>query len=167
MVVAKKNNSGYAYESFGNIAYDYKIYEDATEKENKKNEAKRRAKHIEKARFIKQMKLLGMVALMLCTGVFIVGRYALMASLTSQCSELKSKITENQKINDDLKIQLMKYDDIKQIEKIATTELNMVRPESNNIVHINVDEGSSNVASAENTQKQDSGLINKLISFFN
>lgn len=166
MVVAKNNSNTYAYASYGNTAYDYKKYDNFKER-NEKNRENIRQKN--KSVFIRKLKLIGTVALMLCAGMLIVGRYVLVMNMNSQCTELKKSISENQKKNEELNITLMQFDDIKQIEKIATTELNMIQPDSSNIVHINIKQAdkTSRVASDNKAQKQDDGFIGKIVSFFN
>lgn len=165
MIVAKNSISAYNPISYGNTAYDYEKYE--YERQNYKH--KIHTKQRNKVNRQKQLKLIGMVVMMLCTGMLIVGRYALIVKLNRQYINMKNELAENQKANEALNIELMKYYDIKQIEKNATTELNMVRPENSNIVHIDIDssEENSRVASADDAAKPEGGLIGRIVKFFN
>lgn len=162
MVVAKKVST---YSTYGNTAYDLREYnkDDDTNKKNSQNK-----KHVNKLKLRKQFRLVCVAFLMLCIGTLVVGRYAYMMNLNNQIDQYKKVLADNQSKNDELKIQLMKSDDIKQVEKVATTELNMVRPDSNNIVHINIEQADqgSKVASAETATKPQY-FIKKITDFFN
>lgn len=163
MVVAKKDRSTYGPISYGSEAYDYKKYEEPRKKH------KNLANHKNKTNRKRQLKLISMVALMLCTGMLIVGRYALIVNLNKQYLDLKNALAENEKANETLNIKLMKYYDIKEIEKNATTKLNMVRPDSSNIVYINIDniDKKKNVANVDKSSKPEVGFIGKIAKFFN
>lgn len=166
MIVAKKSYDTEKYISYGNYAYDYKRYtENDTENEVRKAIKQNKAKH--KADVRKKLKLITSVIVMLFAGMLIVGRYAAITELNNRSLALQNSISENQKINDDLNLELLKYCDIKQIEQYATAEIKMVRPDLNNVVHIDVanTDKDEQTAKVEDTQKKVS-FLDRIISFF-
>lgn len=164
MIVAKKRYDGLRYGVYGNHALDYERDESFVIKKKISREEIRR-KQLKKAK--KQLKLISMVFLSFCVGIFIVGRYAYIISLNNQCSEIKKEIEQNQKENERLKVKLLEYYNIKQIEKEATTELSMVRPESHNTVYL---DGSALAFEEIETDKDENlkntGLLEKIASLF-
>lgn len=163
MIVAKKTYSASSY-VYGNHAYDYKDYE-TYKNEDKKTDKETSASH--KSTVKRKLKLISTVIIMLLVGTLIVGRYALIMNLNSQSISLRKSISENQKLNDDLKLQLMKYCDITQIEEYASSQIQMVRPESYNIVYIDVSE-TYEVGETEKEKEdpQKVSFLGRIISFF-
>jgi len=164
LIVAKNSysysRSNYAYD---NYAYDYEKYNSYAE-EKKKDKREKKQKH--SINLKSRLKLMTIVLVMFCTGMLIVGRYALIMNLNNQCMALKNKIAANQKENENLKLELMNFYDIKQIEKDATTKLSMVRPTGANTVSISI-QGQDKSNEPENmiAHVGVEGLINRIVSF--
>lgn len=164
MIVAKKSYNTANYTGYGNYAYDYKRYNE-DENDDKKAINQNKAKHKTDVR--RKLKLITSVLLMLFIGMLIVGRYAVITELNNQSLNLQNSISQNRKINDDLNLELLKYCDIKQIEEYATTEIKMVRPDLNKIVHINVAGTNKDDKTAKNEEKpKQVSFLDEIISFF-
>lgn len=163
MIVAKKSYNTAGNVAYDNNAYDYKRYTDNETREKSKDEKK--AKH--QLAVKRKLKLLAAVAVMVLIGTLIVGRYAIIMDLSGQSISLKNTISENKKNGDDLRIQLMKYCDIKEIEKYATAEIKMVRPDNKSIVHINIASVNDSTKEDKPVDKpQEVSLLGKIIGFF-
>lgn len=163
MIVAKKSYNALNYAAYDNYALDYKNndYEEQERKDGKETRVK------PKTTVKKKLKLVFSVVMLLLFGMLIVARYAMIMDLNGQSISLKNKISENQKINEELKLQLMGYCDIKKIEEYASSEIKMVRPESNNIVYINIPNTNKNDEKKEQDKStQKVSLIDRIISFF-
>lgn len=164
MIVAKKSYSRNEY-AYDNYAYDFQKQNNHVE-EKKKDKRERAQKHGIKLK--DRLKLITLVVLMFCIGILIVGRYALIMNLSNQCVTLKNKIVVNQKESDSLKLQLMKFYDIKQIEKDATSKLSMARPKGANTVNLSIHEREkSSKAESITAHVRIEGIINRIANFFN
>lgn len=166
MIVAKKSYSNYAYDNYAYDDYSYDFERQDSYSETKKSIKKQLdVKH--KVKIKAQLKMITMVILMFGIGTLIVSRYAMIMNLSNQSKDIKSSIAMNQKENEQLKLELMKYYDIKQIEHDATAELNMVRPTSQNTVYISVQakdiEGKIDGSSS---QYRKAGILDKFASLF-
>jgi len=164
LIVAKNRYSALNYYGHGNNAYDYRRYEEETPEEYKKI---KNNKMLHKIRIKKRFKLISSVLLILCTGMLIVGRYSLIMNLSGQNSDIKNTLAESQKNNEILKVNLLKYYDIKQIEKTATSEIKMVRPDNNSIVRIDISDNNESEAKETESKPQDVSFIGRIINFFN
>lgn len=161
MIVAKKSyNSQYVYD---NYAVDYRRYEQNTDT----NEKPDKTPGVSKKKKVKnKLKIISMVFLMFCIGTLIISRYAFIMNLNNQCKNIKESIAKNQKVGENLRLELLKYYDIKQIEKDATTELGMVRPKNINIVYLSFDEQDKNDKAVETAgQSNKIGLLDKIMNF--
>lgn len=167
MIVAKKSYNTLNYAVNDNYAYDYRKY-DIEENERIKNEKLKTVKR--KSAVKRKIKLMSAAIVMFVLGTLIVGRYALIMDLNNQSINLRTEISENQKVNDDLKLQLMKYSDITRLEKYATEEIKMVRPGINNIIHVNVaglkPQGSQAKQDKQEEPSEKLSFFGKIISFF-
>lgn len=162
MIVAKNSSSNrYIYD---NYAIDYEKYEHFEKPEKKTAKAPGVKKRVN---IKKRLKLIVLVVSMFCMGTLIVGRYALIMSLNNQCKEIKNSITESRKENEQLNLELLKYNDIKQVEKDATTELSMVRPSHANIVYLSVEAEKEPDGFGEDKEELKVGLIDRIAGFFN
>jgi cell division protein FtsL len=165
LIVAKNSRNNNQYIVYGSQALDTRRldrYEDTNQNANK------RAREQHKRKVKKQMKLIGLTLGMLLMGTVIIGRYSIIMNLNNQCSSIHKDIAKNQSVNENLKLELAKYDNIRQIEKAATAELNMVRPAGSNMVSISVK--SSDIKSqAEKDEEQPKkvSLLGRIINFFN
>jgi len=165
LIVAKKSYDSTKYEVYGNHAMDLDRYDESVsvKRHSKKSTAIRRNNNVKK-----QLKLIMMVALMLCTGTIIIGRYAMIMSLNNQCISLKNSIDANQKENDNLKLELLKYYNINDVERVAISDLSMVQPSISEVVHLNVPlKSGPGEGDKEDTASKKVGMIGKIIKFFN
>lgn len=165
MIVAKSRSNTSNYTVYGNYAYDFDKYNEDSFNSDPKGQT---TKKPNKSALKKRLKLMSIVILLFCTGMLIVGRYAIIMNLNNMCINTKNSLIENQKISEELRLQLIKYYDIKQIEKIATSEIKMVRPNSDSVVHIVVAEGiKKNTADKLEDKPKEIGFLGRIISFLN
>lgn len=162
MIVADNDSREYEY-IYGNTAYDYrkKEYKDI----NKKNRELNRKNYINSLK--KKVKSLAICFIMMIMSTIIVGRYATIINLNQQNLALKKNISENRKINEDLKLQLMKYENIKEINEVATNNLNMIRPDTVNIIHIRLDSTPLDLNNKEDIPDSSITIIDKIKVFIN
>ncbi|WP_102400902.1 cell division protein FtsL [Haloimpatiens massiliensis] len=108
-------------------------YEEERKKQQKK-ELELLNKTKEKSLKNKFKIILG-IGMVFSIGMILVLRFAYICNLRQQVIDTQNQITNIGKENENLKVELLKYDNIKYIEKIATEKLNMERPNLGNAVY--------------------------------
>ena len=165
MIVAKNNYASGRYAVYGNHALDNDNYNDYINTKEK-TKINNRKKHIKQVK--QKLKLLMCVFLMLSVGLFIVGRYAIIMNLNSQSRTIKANIVKSQKTNESLKMGLSTYCDIKQIEKVATTEMNMIHPLLSNTIKFNNTQVINNIdGGIKVSQDKISVFIGRVLHYLN
>ncbi len=100
-------------------------------------------------------------------GLILVGRYCAIYNMQKQLNTTKSNITEMNKQNDNLKVELVKYNNLQYIEEVATTKLGMVAPNRNDAVYCNISRDkvitTANTQNSENTGNTTVGRITRVI----
>jgi cell division protein FtsL len=167
LVVAKnRSNSNISsnYMVYGNHAYELQTYDDYST--ITKDDINKNLRQRYKKKLMKQFRTILMIAVAFSMGVFIIGRYALIMNLGNESRLIKNKIAVSQKANENLKLELMSYNDIKTIEKVASSELNMVHPDSTHIVHIS-SLALNKTDDMDLSETKRVSLLDKVINLFN
>lgn len=165
MIVAKKEYLPAKFSVYGNYALDNKRYyeEDEVNVALKRNKQEKHKKQI-----ILRFKMVSAVILVFLNSIFIISRYAAITNLKNQSIDLSKMISVQQKENENLKIQLMKFNDIMRIEKVATTELKMVQPGKSDNLRVSINVDNEQKEEAVDGSKSDKGdLVNRLKDIFN
>lgn len=117
---------------------EYVPYE---EKDWENEELKRRAKSkkLKQKRLKGKIKIIRNIALTFIVGVILVGRYCIIYNIQQQLNSVSNNINELSKNNENLKVDLVKYNNIQYIEDSATNKLHMVPPDKGAAVHKDLD----------------------------
>ena len=78
------------------------------------------------------------IILVFVIGMILVGRYCAIYNMQKQLNSINSNITELSKTNDNLKVELVKYNNLHYIEEVATTKLKMITPNRNDAIYCNI-----------------------------
>jgi cell division protein FtsL len=115
-----------------------------------------------------KLKAIFIVLVIFGLGLLILSRYALIMEMHSQALSMKQTLEENKKENEDLQIQLMTTNNIRDIERVAIKELGMVKPNSSNTVYISVPKEitKGNKEQVKNNNNIIANLYNKLKDLF-
>ena len=102
------------------------------EVERRKREERRKAR---KTKILKFLKFNGGILLVGAMGLAVVGRYGIIYSNQKEIISLQENIQEIKEESEALSVKLLKYDNIAYIEEVATRDLNMVKPDSGEVVY--------------------------------
>lgn len=80
----------------------------------------------------KKYSMMKTVATLFLVGMVLVVRYSIIYANQKQISNIKSEISSVQYRNDDLKVYLLKFNDIKNVDETARNKNKMVEPGVNN-----------------------------------
>lgn len=147
MIVTNKNNMGVsgnnalAPKKIPSIATQEKTYE---ELQRSKKQYIRKSKH----KAVKQkFNALKLIAIGFIAAFFLIYRYSLIYNMEKDIIEVKKQIYNVNAENENLKIGLLKYDNIKLIEEKSEKELNMLPKSSNNVQYIDLNKNNFKDAS--------------------
>ncbi|HYF82041.1 MAG TPA: hypothetical protein VEB00_03305 [Clostridia bacterium] len=130
-----------------NRAYDYSRYEQLELQQDSEPSAKPLKKVKKKA---KPKTHLMSILFVFGLSIFIISRYAYMAEINFNTTNLEKEYTKVVKENTDLNVQLMKSVNLEALEKAALEKLNMQYPDvQNQIAYVNV---NNTVQAADNAE---------------
>ncbi len=99
--------------------------------------------------FKKKFKTLGNIIIAFIIGVTLVARYGILYSMQKDLSNINSHISEVEKENENLKVELVHYNNLSNIEKVAGQNLKMVPPDKDSAIYTDL---SYNNFKAENSK---------------
>ncbi len=117
---------------------EYVPYE---EKDWEKEESKRKAKNkkLKQKRLKSKIKIIRNITLAFTVGVILVGRYCIIYNMQRQLNSVSTNINELSKDNENLKVDLVKYNNVQYIEDAAVNKLHMIPPDKGTAVHKDLD----------------------------
>ncbi|WP_315114425.1 septum formation initiator family protein [uncultured Clostridium sp.] len=99
-----------------------------------------------------KLKVIRNISLVFIVGVTIVGRYGQIYNMQRQLNTLNTKISDINKDNENLRIELVKYSNLSLIEEIATTKLKMIKPTKADIMYVDMTKDA--IKEGENVNKK-------------
>lgn len=123
--------------------------------------SKREHKKINKQKLVKKKaKVLKNVLLAFTVGVTLVYRYSLIYDMEKNIIDTKKEISVINADNENLRIGLLKFNNIEEIEKISVQQLNMIPKSKTNVVYIDLEK--NNFKKAEENMEKGSSFIEKI-----
>lgn len=118
---------------------DYNPYID--DQYEREEERKRKLKHNKQRnrRMRNKVKVMRNIALIFITGLTLIGRYCIIYDMQMEFNLVKSSISTVNKENENLKVELVKYNNLQLIEETATNKLQMIKPDKSSAVYTNLD----------------------------
>jgi cell division protein FtsL len=110
-------------------------YEPYRESEQKRQVRENR---ISKKNINKKIIVMRNIMIAFIVGITLVGRYCILYNLQSELNTSKQNIAELNKENENLKVDLVKYNNIQYIEDVAVNKLGMVTPNRNDAIYADV-----------------------------
>ncbi|EYE88435.1 hypothetical protein Q428_07915 [Fervidicella metallireducens AeB] len=132
MVMAKNQRSRNTY-MYGNVAYDVKP---RVKKPTKKRVIITKKK---KNSLAKKLKLMSAVGILFIVSFITLCRFATIVNLSNEIRKVRAEVVSLQKDNENIRVEIAKKDNIKQIEMLATKKYGMVAVESENTVFMKVE----------------------------
>lgn len=118
---------------------EYIPYEDerVLKEEIKRERLKKRRKA--KQRLKRKVKIIRNISLCFIVGLIFVGRYGVIYNMQMELNSTKTNINEINRENENLKVELVKYNNLQHIEDTAVNKLQMIRPDKSAAVYTNLD----------------------------
>lgn len=142
----------------------------------KNEELDRRKRELKKknveARVKKKAKILMNVGLTFVIGTILIGRFSLIYNEQKELNAINGQINNVSKENENLKVELVKYNNLKFIEENATNKLKMVVPDKSDAVYVSLDKENfnkqgetSSSAKGESKSKSVMDMIKSILFF--
>nr|WP_251860182.1 cell division protein FtsL [Clostridium sp. Marseille-Q2269] len=110
-------------------------YDPQIEKDKRKKEQYKRNKKVKQKLLKKKFKTLRSIIIAFIIGVALVTRYGMLYSMQKDLSNVKNQISEVEKDNENLKVELVHYNNLKNIEKTAGEKLKMISPSKDSVIY--------------------------------
>lgn len=124
--------------------------------------SKRQHLKINKEKSIKKkIKVLTNIILGFTIGITLIYRYSLIYNIEKDITQVNREISKVDSQNENLKIGLLKYNNIGEIEKKSTKELNMIPQSISNVIYIDLKKNNFNSFSKQEDKKSNN-LLKKL-----
>jgi cell division protein FtsL len=117
---------------------EYNPYDNEQEEKSKERRKKiKQNKQISK-RAQNKVKVMRNIALTFVVGLTLVARYCIIYNMQMELNSVKSDINAVNRDNENLKVELVKYNNLQFIEDAATNKLHMIVPDKSSAVYANL-----------------------------
>ena len=123
----------------GNLAYELELRENTARLQKKVEEHKIQTKTKAKAQVVKTQKVIAIcsIILALCAG-FMISRNVAVYESKNEVEALQKELNQLREYSSQKAFELDRSLDLEEIENLAKTNLNMVRPEKYQTVYVNI-----------------------------
>lgn len=117
---------------------NYNPYEDNQFERKEERERKLKQNKQRNRRLKSKVKVMRNIILTFITGLTLVGRYCIIYDMQRELNSVQSNISVINKDNENLKVELVKYNNLQLIEDTAINKLKMVKPDKSGAVYTNL-----------------------------
>jgi len=116
----------------------YNPYEDNQFEREEERKRKLKQNKQRNRRVNRKVKVLRNIVVTFIVGLTLVGRYCIIYDMQREFNSVESSINVINKENENLKVDLVKYNNLQLIEETATNKLKMVKPDKSGAVYTNL-----------------------------
>ncbi|MBM7869371.1 cell division protein FtsL [Clostridium pascui] len=160
MIITEKK----AYESYINgntvLAPEPEISQNEGHKENNNKKGTKKDKKISSGK----LKALRNIGVTFIIGVTLIGRYSMIYGMQRELNAIGLEINTINKENENLRVELVKFNNLQYIEDVATKKLNMVSPTKSNIMYCNLKNEMVKASQKQLDTQKDEGFIKNFFS---
>lgn len=102
----------------------------------------------------KKLIIMRNIMIAFIVGMILVWRYCMIYDLQRNLNTTKQNIVTLNKENENLKVELVKYNNIQYIEEVAVNKLNMVTPDRNDAIYANISKNTIIAAQSESNENK-------------
>lgn len=160
MIITEKK----AYESYINgntvLAPEPEISQNGGHKEKNSKKGIKKDKKVPSGK-LKSLRNIGVTFII---GVTLIGRYSMIYGMQRELNAIGLEINTINKENENLRVELVKFNNLQYIEDVATKKLNMVSPTKSNIMYCNLKNEMVKASEKQLDVQKDEGLIKNFFS---
>lgn len=117
---------------------NYNPYEDDQLQREEERERKLKQNKQRNRRVKSKVKVMRNIIFTFITGLTLVGRYCIIYDMQRELNSVKSSISVINKENENLKVELVKYNNLQMIEETAINKLKMIKPDKSGAIYTNL-----------------------------
>ncbi|MBC2580657.1 hypothetical protein [Clostridium sp. DJ247] len=131
---------------------------------DREKEAKRKIKerNQRQRRLKDKVKVIRNIALTFAIGLTLVGRYCYIYNMQMELNSIKSNIGETNKDNENLKVELVKYNNLQYIEETAINRLHMLPPDKSSAIYTDLHKDVIQYTEKKSKEETQQNIWNKL-----
>lgn len=156
-------------DTYGNTALDPQI-DTSQHKKNRSNrykklneQKKEYLKKLQYKRLKKKIKVIKNVIIVFAAAIILVFRYAYICNLRKNVVNTQMQISKISKENNELTVELLKYNNLAYIEKVATEKLNMVKSNYKNSIYCDLNKNYISLSKSEEDDDEKKNEIIKIL----
>ncbi|WP_096635526.1 cell division protein FtsL [Clostridium cochlearium] len=158
MIVTDKKN--YYVDGSTVMAHEVHIEEKSQKKKEKKVFRKKIPNNSRK-----KLSIIGKILTVFIVGTIIIGRYSKIYNMQKQLNNINNSIVKLNKENENLKVELLKLNNIKSVEDIAIGKLKMSVPTKENMIYCDMSKEIFKLNKNANEEKnKNKGIIANFLS---
>ena len=128
-----------------------------------KSYKKRKLKRKTQKRIKNKVKIIKNIVLAFIVGLALVGRYCIIYNMQMELNSTKRSINEINRENENLKVELVKYNNLQYIDDIAINKLQMLPPDKGAAVYVDLYKENIKITDKKNQDKvEKQNIWNKL-----
>ena len=140
------------------LAPNYEPYRESEhERQVKRNKARNKARNKD---INKKVVIMRNIMIAFIVGITLIGRYCIIYNLQSELNTTKQNIAALNKENENLKVELVKYNNIQYIEDAAINKFGMVTPDRNDAIYADI--SKETIITAESESNEGKNAVNVL-----
>ena len=156
------NNENYVQGNTALVPQRVEKTKDNRLKELEKGKSELHKKKINK-RISSKICVIRNIVLVFIAGALLIARYSIIYDMQRNLNTIESDITETKRENENLKVELVKYNNLRFIEETATSKLHMIQPDKNAAVYVSLDKNYfPNAAEKDDKMVSQQNLIQKI-----
>ncbi|MEY8762325.1 MULTISPECIES: cell division protein FtsL [Clostridium] len=110
----------------------------------------------------KKLRVLLNICVFFVIGLILIYRYSIIYNMQTDLNSAENNVDNISRQNENLTVELVKYNNLKYIEDDAVNKLKMVVPNKQNAVYIDLDKPVIKTQEDEDSMKTQKGMLNKL-----
>jgi cell division protein FtsL len=132
------------------------------EKDREEERNRKARKRQRNGRLKGKVKIIRNIALTFIVGLVLVGRYSIIYNMQKELNSIKSNINTINRENENLKVELVKFNNIQFIEDTAINKLHMVRPDKSLAIYTDLDKEIVQSTEKKKETEEQQNIWNKL-----
>ena len=157
MIVTDKKN----YYVDGSTVMAPEVHEEKSQKKKEKKVFRKKIPNNSR----KKLSIIGKILTVFIVGTIIIGRYSKIYNMQKQLNNINNSIVKLNKENENLKVELLKLNNIKSVEDIAIGKLKMSVPTKENMIYCDMSKEIFKLNKNANEEKnKNKGIIANFLS---
>ncbi|WP_446899314.1 hypothetical protein ACSVC9_05360 [Clostridium sp. LBM24168] len=137
---------------------EYESHESVVQRKKTKTKNKKRSTS-------NKLKVMRNIAIIFAVGIVLIARYSIIYNMQKELSFAQSRVNELNRENENLKVDLVKYNNLQYIEDNAVKKLHMGEPEKSIAVYADLDKPIVKEKASDKSNKKFSSILNIIKQF--